>query len=102
MVSGDPGRLGTLVHLVTMETSRPAQERHTHLRSYRGNQIHMCVCVCVCVCCTFVDVPVVSGETRMMCVCVRVRVCVCVYYTAGLQPGDPLRGYRGNMNWWVC
>jgi hypothetical protein len=47
LVSGDPGRLGELVYVVTMENSRPAQERHTHLRICRGNQIHMCVCVCI-------------------------------------------------------
>jgi len=46
--SGEPGRLGTLVYVVTMETSRPAQERHIHLRSYRENQMHVCVCVCMC------------------------------------------------------
>jgi len=75
LVFDDPGRLGTLVYIIAMESSRPAQERHIHLRSYRGNQMHACVCVCVCVRCTSVDVPVVSGETQMMCVYVFILYC---------------------------
>jgi hypothetical protein len=76
LMFGDPNRLGTLVYVVTMETSRPAQERHTHLRSYPGNQMHVCVFVCVCmyVFYTSVDVPVVSGKSRIT----RACVCVCI------------------------
>ena len=31
LVPGDPGRLGTLIYVVTVETSRPGQARHTRL-----------------------------------------------------------------------
>lgn len=76
---GVPGRLGTLIYIVAVETPRPEQARHTHLRSYRGNVNNICVCVCMFMCYTFA----VTEETRIM--------CVNVYYTAVLVPGDPLR-----------
>jgi hypothetical protein len=37
LVAGNPGRLGTLIYVVTVETLRSGQAKHTHLRSYRGN-----------------------------------------------------------------
>lgn len=36
-MAGDPDRLGTLIYVVTVETSRPMQVRHAHLCSYRVN-----------------------------------------------------------------
>jgi hypothetical protein len=32
----DPGRLGTIIDIVTVEKSRPEQVRYNHLQSYRG------------------------------------------------------------------
>jgi hypothetical protein len=39
-----PGRLGTLIYAVTVETSRPGQARHTRLCSYREDLKNVCVC----------------------------------------------------------
>jgi hypothetical protein len=55
LVPGDPGRLGTLIYIVTVETSRPGQARHTYLRSYCGNLKNVCVCISY-----FLMVPVFS------------------------------------------
>ena len=41
----DPGRLGALIYVVTVETSRPVQVRHALLCSYRGNLKIVCVCI---------------------------------------------------------
>jgi hypothetical protein len=45
LVPGYPGRQGTTIYLVTVETSRLGQARYTHLRSSRGNQKNVCVCI---------------------------------------------------------
>jgi len=37
MLPGDPGRLGTHMHVGVVETSRHVETRHSHLRSYCGN-----------------------------------------------------------------
>ena len=34
LVLGNPGRLGILIHVVTLQTSRQPQARHSHVRSY--------------------------------------------------------------------
>jgi hypothetical protein len=41
----DPGRQGTRISVVTAESSRCGQARHTHLRNYRGNSKTVYACV---------------------------------------------------------
>jgi len=41
--SGDPGRQGTLIYVVTVDTSQHGHARHTHLGSYHGYLKYMCV-----------------------------------------------------------
>jgi len=43
LVPGDTGRLGTLIYVVTVETPRPGQARHTHLRSCRAKMKNVCI-----------------------------------------------------------
>jgi len=80
-----PGQAGH-THIVAVETPRPEQSRHTHLRSYRVNVNNVCVCIYMCY--TYV----VTEETRIM--------CVNVYYNAVLVPGDPLRSDHAVPNKW--
>ena len=43
LAPGDPGRLGTLIYVVTVETPRPGQARYTHLRSWRAKMKTVCI-----------------------------------------------------------
>jgi hypothetical protein len=43
--SGDPGRQGTLICVVTVDTSQLGHARHTHFGNYHGYLKYVCVCV---------------------------------------------------------
>ena len=61
----DQGRKGTFICVVTVETSRRRQARHTHLRSYSTNLKNMCVFIYkyINIFFIFVVLPEVSVET---------------------------------------
>jgi hypothetical protein len=72
LVTGDPGRLGTLIYVFTVETPQPMEARHNS-------------------CTLLLYVPVYYSFAVVSAVIVKPRImCMYAYYTVVLVPGDPL------------